>query len=101
MYMAMFTAAIRLRYKRPQMPRPFRIPWGNTGMWAVAGLGILGALACIAIGFFPPTQLASEGIRPHVFVSFLIGGILTVTAMPYGIQRLFRYKKITNTIVIF
>ena len=93
MYMAMFTAAIRLRYKRPQTPRPFRIPCGNTGMWAVAGLGILGALACITIGFFPPTQLATQGIRPHVFVSFLIGGILTVTAMPYGIQRLFRHKK--------
>ena len=93
MYMAMFTSAIRLRYKRPLTPRPFRIPFGNTGMWAVAGLGILGALACITVGFFPPTQLASQGIRPHVFVGFLTGGILTVTAIPYGIQHLFRHKK--------
>ena len=95
MYMAMFTSAIRLRYKQPHMPRPFRVPFGNTGMWAVAGLGIVGALACITIGFFPPTQLASQGIRPHVFVAFLLGGILLVTAIPYGIQRLFRHKRKT------
>lgn len=87
MYLALFAAAIRLRYTHPKAERPFCIPFGNTGMWVVAGTGILGAVSCITIGFFPPTQLLSQGIHSTVFVCFLLFGILTVTAVPYAIHR--------------
>ncbi len=93
MYVAMFLAAIRLRYSHPHVERPFRIPFGNGGVWVVSGVGIMGAISCIAIGFFPPTQLVSQAIRPNVFVGFLIAGILTVTAIPYGIYRLMQRHK--------
>ena len=39
LYVFMFAAAIRLRYKRPDVKRAYRVPGGNIGMWVVAGLG--------------------------------------------------------------
>ena len=93
MYLAMFSAAIRLRYSHPNTARAFRIPFENIGMWAVGGFGILGALSCMTIGFFPPTQLLSQGIRPDVFVCFLLFGILLVVAIPYGINRFSRHAE--------
>ena len=61
---------------------------GNLGLWAVAGIGIIGAVGCVFIGFFPPAQLADQHIRPGVFVGFLTVGILTVSGLPYAIRRL-------------
>ena len=57
MYNLLYAAAIKLRYSEPDVPRAYKIPGGNMGMWLVAGLGILGALFAIFIGFFPPAQL--------------------------------------------
>ncbi len=42
MYLIMFVAAIRLRYTQPNKTRPFRIPGGNLGMWAVGLIGLAG-----------------------------------------------------------
>lgn len=92
MYVAMFSAAIRLRYTQPDVPRSFRVPMGNLGLWAVAGIGILGAVGCAFIGFFPPAQLADQHIRPGVFVGFLSIGILTVSALPYAIRGLLKME---------
>ena len=88
MYIAMFSAAIRLRYTQPHVTRAFRLPLRNAGMWAVAGLGIMGALGCIFIGFFPPDQLADQHIRPAVFVAFLVTGIFAVSSFPYLILKI-------------
>jgi len=90
MYVAMFAAAIRLRYTQPGVSRSFRVPMGNPGLWTVAGIGILGAVGCAFIGFFPPAQLADQHIRPGVFVGFLTVGILTVSALPYAIRGLLK-----------
>ena len=86
MYIGLFAAAIRLRYTQPEVSRAFRVPPGNPGMWFVAGLGILGAIGCVFIGFFPPAQLVNQQIQPVIFVSFLSIGIVTVVALPYLIQ---------------
>jgi glutamate:GABA antiporter len=49
-YVLIFPAVIRLRYKYPDIPRPYRIPGGTVGLWVV---GILttawAALTTIAI----------------------------------------------------
>jgi len=90
MYVAMFASAIRLRYTQPDVPRSFRVPMGNLGLWAVAGTGIIGAVGCAFIGFFPPAQLADQHIRPGVFVGFLTIGILFVSALPYSIRALLK-----------
>ena len=62
MYILMFIAAIRLRYTQPHKERHYHIPGGKLGMWLVAGIGILGSLFAIIIGFFPPSQIETGSL---------------------------------------
>ena len=63
MYIMMFAAGIRLRYSEPDTERPYRIPGGKyLGMWVVGGMGILGSVFGLVLGFFPPT---ASPTRPH------------------------------------
>ena len=32
-YLFIFPALIKLRHSRPDVPRPYRVPWGTTGAW--------------------------------------------------------------------
>jgi amino acid transporter len=49
-YIAVFPALIRLRYTHPDVPRPYRIPFGNVGAWVCSGLATFWALlATIAL----------------------------------------------------
>jgi amino acid transporter len=45
-YLWIFTAAVRLRYTHPHVPRPYRVPFGNAGMWVC---GVL-ATGWVALG---------------------------------------------------
>lgn len=58
MYVLLFAAAIRLRYTRPDVKRSYKIPGGFVGIWAIAGLGLVGSFLTFVIGFFPPAQIA-------------------------------------------
>ncbi len=80
MYVLMFAAAIKLRYKRPDVARAYKIPGGNWGMWLVAGLGIIGSLATFCIGFFPPSQIATG--NKLFYVSFLALSVLIACLAP-------------------
>jgi glutamate:GABA antiporter len=81
MYLLMFAAAIYLRYKRPDVPRNYRVPGGNLGMWVVAGAGFIASLFTIVVSFFPPSQIrvGSESF----YEEFLIIGTLIVCAVPF------------------
>ena len=57
MYMLMYAAGIRLRYTQPQLPRSYRVPGGNAGMWIIGGGGFLAVLFAFTVTFFPPSQL--------------------------------------------
>jgi len=81
MYIMMFTAAIILRYKKKDVPRPYKIPGGNFGMWLVAGIGLVSSLCTVIIGFFPPEQLETGSIL--FFELFLVGGIIIFCAAPF------------------
>jgi len=85
MYLLMFAAAVKLRYKRPNVFRAYRVPGGNAGMWAVCSLGTLGSLFSLAIGFFPPAQVATGNV--FLYVSFLIAGICLICLAPWIITR--------------
>ena len=80
MYILLYAAAIRLRYSQPTVPRAYKIPGGNFGMWCVAGLGLLGALFATIVGFFPPKQLTIGS--PLFYVAFLIIGTLIFFIAP-------------------
>lgn len=81
MYILMFMAAIRLRYKYPDIKRAYRIPGGKTfGMWVVAGLGLTSSMFAFCIGFIPPAQL-DMGSR-FTFDLFLGLGVSTMFIAP-------------------
>jgi len=80
MYVLMFAAVIKLRYKQPHIKRAYQIPGGLFGVWTIAGLGLIGSIATIFIGFFPPAQIATG--NAFLYVSFLILSILVVCIAP-------------------
>lgn len=80
MYVLLFSAAICLRYKAPDVPRSYKIPGGNFGMWCVAGIALLGALFAIGVGLVPPAQLAVGS--PLFFVLFLVIGLIVFISLP-------------------
>lgn len=77
MYAILFIAAIRLRYVQPNTPRPYQIPFGNVGMWCVAGVGILLCLSVVVIGFLPPTLNIDIG-DVLLYEGFLMGGMALI-----------------------
>lgn len=83
MYLLMFAAAIYLRYSQPNRPRPYRIPGGETGMWIIGGLGLLGSLLAFVLSFIPPGQISVGS--PTTYVSILIGLTILFVAIPFVI----------------
>lgn len=74
MYILMFAAAIRLRYSQPDVPRAYKIPGGNWGIWCVAGIGLLAVLFALFVGFFPPAQLQVG--TPILYVTLVTAGLV-------------------------
>ena len=77
-YILMAISAIVLRYKRPDVKRPFRLgAKGNSLMWIVAILAIIGVSITILVSLIPPSILpASEG--PGYIAFQVIGTIVSV-----------------------
>ena len=67
-YVAMFPAAIRLRYKFPNQPRAFKIPGGKVGLWLVCLTGLFTCLFAIVIGFFPPSQIPVGSLTKYEII---------------------------------
>ena len=87
MYIMMFSAAIRLRYTHPEVPRAYKIPGGNLGMWIISSIGALCATACLIIGFIPPTP------DPLGFFGFEVLILLTCLASLGGAIIILRLRK--------
>lgn len=89
-YIALFTAAAWLRFKKPEVHRAFKIPFGKVGIVIVCLLGILSSIGAIVLGFIPPSQLSIGNI--FVYEGILIIGILLLTAPPVIIYLLRKPK---------
>jgi amino acid transporter len=81
MYLIMYVAAISLRYTQPDMPRPFKIPGGNFGMWLVGIVGLLGALVALVFSSIPPSQISTGS--PAIYVGILVVGSAIFAAIPF------------------
>jgi len=90
MYFLLFAAAIKLRYKRPNTPRAYRVPGGKWGIWVVSGIGTLTAAFAMFIGFFPPSQVKTGNTL--VYVLSLLGAVILFCLGPY-IILLFKNRK--------
>lgn len=75
MYLMVFMAALWLRYREPDTPRPFRVPGGKVGIWLLAGVGSLACLFSFFIGFVPPEDI-DVGTPLWYQMSLAIGIIL-------------------------
>ena len=83
MYMLMFAAAITLRYKMKDTPRPFRLGKGNAFMWIMGSVGFGGSLLAFVLSFIPPGQIATGSNT--VWYTVLIAGCIIMVAIPLTI----------------
>ena len=86
MYMLMFAAAISLRYKMKDTPRPFRLGKGNALMWITGGVGFCGSLLAFVLSFIPPGQIQTGSST--VWYSVLIIGCIVMVVIPYIIYAM-------------
>lgn len=81
MYILMFISAIVLRYKFPHVPRGYKIPLGNAGMWIASIFGMIGSLFGFVICFIPPSQFETGDFA--TFETLLIISALIFVAIPF------------------
>lgn len=81
MYSLMFAAVIRLRYSKPDVPRPYAIPGGKIGVWLIAGMGIVGCALSFYLGFVPPSQLKTG--NTFTYIGILVAGVVVLSAPPF------------------
>jgi len=86
MYILMFIAAIRLRYLKPKVDRPYHVPFQNKGMWVLGCMGILSSCFGIALCFVPPATLKVGSIP--IYVLLLSGGLFLMCVIPLLIYSL-------------
>jgi amino acid transporter len=86
MYMLMFAAAIVLRYKMKDAPRPFRLGKGNALMWFLGALGFPGSLLAFVLSFIPPGQIATGSNT--VWYTVLIAGCAVMVVIPFIIYAM-------------
>ena len=84
-YVFMFSAAIKLRYSKPNHRGTYKIPGGNLGIWLIAGIGLISCVATILIGFVPPTQIPIENTA--LFELFLVGGLIFFVLVPWFLAK--------------
>ena len=92
MYILLFAGVWRLRYKHPELERPFRIPGGNLGVALVSIIGILFSLAVLVVGFIPPLSM---DLKFSEYEAVLIVALLVALGVP-GILILRQRKRQTS-----
>jgi len=80
MYVLVFMAVVKLRYKHPDVDRGYRVPGGRYGIWVVSGIGCLTAIFVFCICFVPPEQLEVGNL--FRYEGFIIGGLLLLSTPP-------------------
>lgn len=88
MYIMLYAAAVRLRYKHPEVKRDYRIPGGNAGMWAVGLVGLAAVVFAFVVGFFPPSDLPVGS--PAVYTGVIVGGVVVFFGAPFVIRKLMK-----------
>lgn len=87
MYMLMFSAAVVLRYKMKDTPRPFRLgKKNNLVMWIMGIVGFGGSLLAFVLSFIPPSQINTGSNT--VWYSVLIIGCIVMVVIPYIIYAM-------------
>lgn len=85
MYMLMYASVIKLRYTKPHLERPFKLPGGKVGLWLIAGTGFLAMLFSFVVSFVPPSQLP---VGSPLFYTLLVAiSTLFFSVIPFIIHQ--------------
>lgn len=84
MYMMMYASGIKLRYTQPDLPRSYKVPGGNLGMWLIAGIGFVAVLFSFVVTFFPPSQLPVGS--PTMYTTLVCAGSVIFFSIPFIIS---------------
>jgi glutamate:GABA antiporter len=74
-YLLVFASLIKLRYSRPDAPRPFKIPGGIPGIWLIGGMGAFGVIFAFVVGLMPTGAFTAKETFFYV-VGVLFGTFL-------------------------
>jgi putative glutamate/gamma-aminobutyrate antiporter len=85
MYIMVFAAALRLRYTEPDTHRPYKVPGGKVGIWIVAGLGLIGSVFGLIIGFIPPSGI--DHWPTPVYIAAMLAAIVICSVPPFIIEK--------------
>jgi amino acid transporter len=87
-YVIAIPAAVRLRTRFPEVPRPFRVPTGNTGFRILGGVCLAWVLLGSWVAVFPGTLervfgidydfVETWGVSQATFESFTIGTLVAL-----------------------
>lgn len=91
MYVLMFCAAVAFSYKKHFADSLFVMSHGRFGLRVASGVGLVGCIISIIVGFIPPTQIAVGGAL-HFELLFVSG--LLIMMLP--VLALWRYQKINK-----
>lgn len=93
MYLLLFASAIYLRFKKPNLKRPYKV-FGNSkvGISIVSGLGFLVSLVVFFLGFIPPDGLEAGNLI--FYESFLIIGLVLFCSIPFWTVRRHAKKQV-------
>jgi len=84
-YIVLFAAAIYLRYKKPDVKRDYKIPFGNAGIWTLGILGIFSSISVITLGFFPPSQIEVGSLLRYEAI--LVIGMIVFCVLPFCMYK--------------
>jgi len=79
-YTLVFLAAVRLRFKQPDIARPFKVPGGNWGIILVSFIGILSCVTCFCLVFITPAQL--DNCDANIYRYLLLTSLLFLGLPP-------------------
>lgn len=97
MYLLMFAAAIRLRYKHADRNSSCRIPGGKIGIWVISGTAFLTSLTAFICGFIPPENILANGFSSCAwYVSYLVVGVSFFIILPMVFFRNYQKRKRTT-----
>src|SRR5215469_9822499 len=85
MYFLMYISVVRLRFTKPDAPRPFKIPGGKLGLAVIVGLGVVGAAFTFFLGFIPASSLSVSGTIAYVAVMAV--GMIAIIGTPFLLHR--------------
>lgn len=90
-YVALFAAALKLYYKKPDVYRHFKIPGKKTGIWTVCLLGTLSSFSVIIFGFIPPSDIPIK--NTFLYEAILTGGMAVMCLIPFLLYHAYQRKK--------